>query len=72
MELKPCLRGLYQQYYANKSFRDMLIYCVLQIISAQWQKCGFAIAYKSSAYMPDLAAHPWTARKRRINQSFLS
>ncbi|MDX8412297.1 MAG: hypothetical protein R8K46_10590 [Mariprofundaceae bacterium] len=37
----------------------MLIYCILQEISAQWQKRGFAIAYKSSSYMPDLAALPW-------------
>ncbi|MDX8410308.1 MAG: hypothetical protein R8K46_00335 [Mariprofundaceae bacterium] len=71
----------------------MLIYCILQKISTQWQKRGFSYAYtrlqesnlarvtpegghtwtygmKSSSYMLDLAALPWAAWKRRINQRF--
>jgi len=39
----------------------MLLYCILQEISAQWQKLGFAIAYKSNIDELDLAAHPWPA-----------
>ncbi|MDX8412071.1 MAG: hypothetical protein R8K46_09430 [Mariprofundaceae bacterium] len=50
----------------------MPIYCVLQETSAQRKKRGFPFAYKSKIHNFDLAAHPWAARNRWINQRFLS
>jgi len=46
------------------SIKEVLIYCRPgKNQFAQAKKSGFAIADKSSACMPDLASHPWPARK---------
>jgi len=57
-------QSLSHQTYLRSFFKKMLICAILAIISTQRQKRGFAFAYKSDTYMPELADRPWPARDR--------